>query len=78
MGINKGEHFAKRDIFVDYPFEEVMYRWDHVERKTYMRFYGEEEKLKPIPHDNRLFNDALLFGDEISRDQYFAGKRPKQ
>lgn len=46
--------------------------------KIYMRFYGEEEKLTPVHHDNRLFNDALLFGDEISRDQYLTGKNPKQ
>lgn len=75
MGINKGEAFASRDIFIDYSFEEVMYRWDHVAEKIYVRFYGKDEKQEPIPHDNRLFNDAILYGDEISREQYEKGAK---
>lgn len=70
MPISKGEVFEKRDVFIDYPFEEVMYRWDHVAKKVYVCFYGNCESLSPVPHDNRLFNDALLHGEEISREQY--------
>lgn len=74
MGINKGERFGREDIYVDYPFEDVMFRWDHLERVVYRKFYGEVE-TGPVPHDNRLYNDALLYGDEISRDVYLAGKQ---
>ena len=74
MGINKGERFRREDIYVDYPFEDVMFRWDHLERVVYRKFYGEVE-TGPIPHDNRLYNDALLYGDEISRDVYLVGKQ---
>ncbi len=74
MGIGKGPWFAERDIFVDYPFEEVMFRWDHVAEEIYRRFYGQPEDVEPIPHDNRLFNDALRFGDEITRERYDEGK----
>ena len=74
MGVNKGEPFARGDIYVDYPFEDVMFRWDHLERKAYRKFYGKAE-TGPIPHDNRLYNEALCFGDEISREAYLAGKR---
>jgi len=70
MPINKGEIFAKRDVYIDYPFEEVMFRWDYIEQKVYVRFYGSAEKSDPIPHDNRLYNDALLCGGEISREKY--------
>ncbi len=47
-----------------------MFRWDHQARKIYVCFYGDGESPEPVPHDNRLFNDALLYGDEIDRLQY--------
>ncbi|WP_196303834.1 hypothetical protein [Ralstonia solanacearum] len=43
MGINKGERFSREDIYIDFLFEEVMFRWDHVEKKAYRKFYGERE-----------------------------------
>ncbi|AGH85371.1 hypothetical protein [Ralstonia pseudosolanacearum] len=73
MGINKGERFARANVFVDYPFEEVMFRWDHAEGKVYRKFHGERE-VGPIPHDNNLYNEALRSGDEITREAYVAGK----
>lgn len=75
MPLNKGERFAREDIFIDYPMEEVMFRWDHVLKKIYVRFYGTQERDEPVPHDNRLFNDALLGGDEITREEYENGKK---
>lgn len=77
MPVGKGPHFAERDIFVDYPFEDVMYRSDHLTQNLYVKFYGDVESPEPVKDDNRLFNDALLYGDEISAEVYFAGK-PKQ
>ncbi len=74
MGVGKGPWFDERDVFVDYPFEDVMFRWDHVAEKVYKRFYGEPENPEPVRPDNRLFNDALRFGDEITREQYEKGK----
>jgi hypothetical protein len=75
MALEKGKTFATRDVYIDYPFEEVMYRWDHIAEKVYVKFYGEEEKQTPIPQDNRLFNDAILSGDEITRERYEMGAR---
>ncbi|MBX9299416.1 hypothetical protein K5M33_05610 [Chromobacterium vaccinii] len=74
MPIEKGPHFNDRDIFADYPFEEVMYRWDHKKKLIFAKFYGDAESIQPIEHTNKLFNDALLFGDEITRQQYLEGK----
>ncbi|TBU92803.1 hypothetical protein [Phytopseudomonas dryadis] len=73
MGINKGEAFAARDIYIDYDFEEVTYRWDHREQKIYVKFYGDQELTDPVAHDNRLYNEALRFGREITREQYEQG-----
>ncbi|WP_259754970.1 hypothetical protein [Pseudomonas sp. GCEP-101] len=73
MGIEKGEVFAQRDIYIDYDFEDVTYRWDHRTSTVYVRFYGEPEHPEPVPQDNPLFNDALRFGREISREEYLRG-----
>ncbi len=74
MAINKGESFSRQDVYIDYPFEEVMYRWDHKHGEIYVKFYGEGEKIFPVPIDNRLFNDALLSGQEVSKEVYLKGK----
>ena len=74
MLANKGERFDRENIYIDYQFEQVMFRWDFLERKRYKKFYGESEGNKFIPCDNRLYNDALLYGDEITLEEYFKGK----
>ncbi|MEW6342935.1 MAG: hypothetical protein AB1704_19930 [Pseudomonadota bacterium] len=74
MGICKGERIGREDIFDDYAFENVMFRWDHHARTIYRKFYGKAES-GPVHADNRLYNDALRFGDEISVEAYAAGKR---
>ncbi len=43
MAIEKGEAFARRDIYIDYDFEDVTYRWDHRQGTIHVRFYGEAE-----------------------------------
>jgi hypothetical protein len=73
MPINKGPRFTTDDVYVNYPFENVMFRWDHRERKIYRKFYGKDEGSESVPHDNRLYTHALLWGDEISREQYEKG-----
>lgn len=70
MPIEKGSQFNERDIYVDYSFEEVMFRWDRLQGKIFRKSYGKPEESEPVSHDNRLFNDALLYGDEIPRTKY--------
>jgi hypothetical protein len=77
MGINKANLQPGRDIYIDYPFEEVMFRWDSTALAIYRKFYGKSEGERPVPYDNKLLNDALNVGDEISRDVYVAGKAAK-
>lgn len=77
MGISKGERFEIGDVFVAYPHEEVMYRWDHRSKQVFVQFYGDPESSQPVSHDNRLFNEALRFGDEITQEEYLAG-RPRR
>jgi hypothetical protein len=74
MGISKGERFNTEDVFVDYPYEEVTYRWDHFSKQVFVKFYGDDEGSQPIPQDNKLYNDALRFGEEISQEEYRRGR----
>ena len=78
MPIEKGPLFASEDVYVDYPFEEVMYRWDHKTEEIFVKFYGKQEHGHPIPSSNRLFNDALLYGDRITRADYLKGKKRRE
>lgn len=74
MPISKGAVLSKKDIFIDYPYEEVMFRRMHQDGLIYRKFYGDLETAEPIEHTNKLFNDALLLGEEITKEQYLAGK----
>jgi hypothetical protein len=74
MAIISNEQFNTEDIYLDYSFEEVMFRWDHNTKKVFRKFYGENEYLNSVPSSNRLFNDAIRFGVEITYEQYIKGK----
>jgi len=75
MAIRTGEYFNTKDVYIDYPFEEVMYRCMKKNGAIYRKFYGEGESSEMISDDNRLFNDALLYGDEITQEDYERGKK---
>ena len=77
MGIKRSEFFQYRAVFVNYPFESVMFRWDPTTNRVYRKFYGQSEDPEAIPSNNRLFNDALRFGEEITEAQYIAGQPSK-
>lgn len=74
MPIDIGQRLAQGDVYLDYDFEDVMFRWDHQRRLIFVKFDGETEKQQPVSHDNRLFNDALRFGKEISEAVYLNGR----
>jgi len=72
MGIAKSD-LKGRNVYVDYSFEEVMFRFEHTTRKFFRKFYGEDFE-KEVKYDNRLLNDALCFGDETDERTYTTGK----
>ena len=72
MGIELSA-FGSRDVYLDYDFEEVTYRWDHRTKTAYVKFYGAQESEKPVALDGRLYNDTVLFGREITREEYERG-----
>ncbi|WP_444921821.1 hypothetical protein ACJJID_05475 [Microbulbifer sp. CnH-101-G] len=74
MSIKTGEYLNLKNIYIDYSFESVMFRRDKKTKNIYRKFYGKKEHPAPIPHTNRLFNDALLYGQEITKEEYLKGE----
>jgi hypothetical protein len=71
MGISKAQ--LDRDVFVDYDYEEMLVRYDHAARRFFCKMYGKAQEVE-VPHDNKLLNDALRFGEETDAQTYQAGK----
>jgi hypothetical protein len=74
MAIKTGEYLNAKDVYIDYPFEEVMFRRMKSNGRIYRKFYGEEEAKDKINYDNKLYNEALLSGNEITKEEYEEGK----
>lgn len=66
--------FNSDATFIDCDFEEVMYRWSKVDKKFYMKFYGERHERGEANSRGKAFTDALLYGVLISREEYYRGK----
>lgn len=67
------DRFRQGDVFIDHDFEEVMFRYESTTRRFFRKFYGESREYE-VPHDNRLLNDAIRFGDETDITAYEKGK----
>lgn len=73
MPIKTGPALNDRDVFIDYDFEEVMFRRESVSKKIFRTFYGEKLEVV-VDYGNNLFSDALRYGVEITGEIYFCGK----
>ncbi len=62
--------FMKGDVYIDYPPEDVKFRFEHATRKVYRRFYGEPED--EIPHNSNLYHEAISAGKQITREDYYS------
>jgi hypothetical protein len=74
MGINLDAFRNGADVFIDYDFEEVMFRWEAATRKVFRKFYGAQEEPLPIDRTNRLCNEAIGLGIEIDFETYSRGR----
>lgn len=74
MGINLDAFRNGSDVFIDYGFEEVTFRWEAATGKIFRKFYGAEEEPLPIDPTNRLYNEAIDIGIEINFETYSRGR----
>jgi hypothetical protein len=72
MGIENSK-FNEGDVYVDYDFEEVMFRYEFSTKRWFRKFYGKKTEMD-VPFDNNLLNQSILYGDEITAEIYSAGK----
>ncbi len=70
MGIAKSD-LDESDVFIEYPSEDVFFRYDAASGKFFRKFADESEEAE-VPHDNDLLNDAMRFGETITRADYEA------
>jgi hypothetical protein len=59
------------DVYFDYPFEDVMFRWEYQTHKVFRKFYGQAEV--EISHASNLYHDAISAGRLITAEQYARG-----
>ena len=67
------ERFESGDVWMDYEFEDVLFRYEFNTRLFFRKFYGDAKEAS-VPHDNRLLNDAIRFGEEVDCESYHRGK----
>ena len=65
------ELFHKGDVFLDYPYEEIQFRFEKATNKVFARRYGEAEV--EIKQSNAHFNEAISAGKVITKEQYLEG-----
>jgi hypothetical protein len=65
---------TKKDIYIDYSFEGVMFRRMHTTKLIFRKLYGEKEFGEPVSYDNNLYNNSILLGGEITKEEYEVGK----
>lgn len=61
--------FEQGDVYIDYPFEDAKFRYEHDTSKVFARFPAREEV--EVGFTNDLFRDAMRSGMQITREQYF-------
>ena len=65
--------FVAGDVYIDYPYEEVFFRFEQSTGKIYRQFYGEPTESE-IERSSKLYAEARTAGDPITRSEYLAGK----
>jgi len=67
--MNIADAYRAGDVYLDYPFEDVKFRWEKETKKVFRRFYGQAEA--EISHTSNLYHDAISAGKLITREEYF-------
>ena len=62
--------FIEGDVYIDYPYERVMFRYEKETNTVYQRWYAESHE-KQIPLDSHLYNESHSGGFMITREEYF-------
>ena len=61
--------FIAGDVYIDYPYEAVKFRYEKKTNKVYRRWYAESEEME-IPMSSELYNESHSGGWQITREEY--------
>jgi hypothetical protein len=62
--------FQQGDVYLDYPFEDMKFRYNKATSQVFVRSSGGPEV--EIDHSDAFFKEAISSGTVISREEYFA------
>ncbi len=68
--------FTKSDLYIEYAFEEVLFRYEFESERFFCKFYSDTEEHERR-HDNRLLCDAELSGVLTTAERYSLGGAPE-
>ncbi len=61
--------FQKGDVYIDFPYEDMKFRFEKNTGKVFGRFYGQTEH--EIDRSSTLFRDAVSSGELITKEEYY-------
>ena len=67
--------FKRGDVFIDFPYEDALFRFDRASGRIFRKFYGEQEA--EIARDSNLFHDAISAGEVTTAEHYAQGLERK-
>lgn len=68
--------FRKSDLYIEYRFEKVLFRYEKESERFFCKFYSDTEEHERS-HDNKLLCDAELSGVLTTAERYFSGGAPE-
>ena len=61
--------FDLGDVYLDYPYEEMKFRYEKKTGKVFVRFYGKPEC--EVEHSYSFYREAMSAGTQITEEEYF-------
>ena len=72
MGIGHDAFLKGGDVYIDYPFEDAMFHYEHATGRVFRKFYGQAEV--EVDRASKLFHEAISGGHLITAEQYAQGQ----
>jgi hypothetical protein len=67
--------FQAGDLYIEYGFEEVLFRYEKETARFFCKFYNETHEDE-FPHDSKLLCEARCSGVLTTAERYFSGGAP--
>ena len=67
--------FQAGDLYIEYAFEEVLYRYEKETARFFCKFYDKPQEHE-VPHHSKLLCDAQLSGVLTTAERYLSGGAP--